>query len=59
MIIKVFPHKAMKVTHDEKMTFTFNGQYLKHFVSRELIGKRSDHSWSNLDERNNKATNYN
>jgi hypothetical protein len=42
IIAKVFPYEAVEVTHDEKGTFTVNGQRLKHYRTGESIGKRDD-----------------
>ena len=39
---QVFPYGAVEVTHDEKGTFTVNGQRLKHYRNGESIGKRDD-----------------
>ncbi|KAJ6885479.1 TMV resistance protein N-like [Populus alba x Populus x berolinensis] len=41
-VVKVFPYGAVEVTHDEKGTFTVNGQRLKHYRNGESIGKRDD-----------------
>ncbi|XP_073263420.1 uncharacterized protein [Populus alba] len=41
-VVKVFPYGAVEVTHDEKGTFTINGQRLKHYRNGESIEKRDD-----------------
>ncbi|XP_022877040.1 uncharacterized protein LOC111395290 [Olea europaea var. sylvestris] len=40
-VVKVFPHGAAKITHDEKGTFKVNGQRLKPYLSGEFDNKKT------------------
>ncbi|XP_022872664.1 uncharacterized protein LOC111391645 [Olea europaea var. sylvestris] len=40
-LLKFFPHRAVKITHDEKGTFKVNGQRLKPYLSGEFDNKKT------------------
>ena len=41
MAVKVFPHGAVEVTHEEKGTFKVNGQHLKPYLNGGVDNKKT------------------